>query len=567
MGKPRDTTRLNNSSRKGGTRKSYLDSGDTISNHGGGSSSSSSSKISNSGSTSHSSSSRKTVHVLHKASSKESRSSPCSSHSLGVKSSGRITKRSHSKRTIERQVSLETEETYWREYTGVIPDEQLELEDIFGRDPNIWGYLESMNTAVVQSQILTRSAVGPAKVIRAHCEDRFSYLIGSGPTCDVRDPGNVLSPNHCMIYNRCEIHTNDIQGAKPKSNLILLYDRSNKGTWVNNVKMEESEVVLEDNDIISFKESNESEPYLSLRIRLPTYFRHIKDTFNNGIKAYYAFNRRIGYGSFGEVFEAECLTSGRIVAVKEIPRNKYEGKPKTLQSLLREIAIYTSLQHHPGIVRMERVLEIDGTFYIAMELGQSGDLFDHINSIPNPLTEDEVRIIFDQIFHAVEYLHDQDIAHRDLKLENIILMDKKNLRAKVADFGLATFYRGKPLHTMCGTQSYAAPELVLETSCNYDKAVDIWSLGVMLFLTLAKTPPFYDASVHPPTPEEQRIMLQRIKSADYNFYGAAKWETISDLAKDLINNMLVVDANERYTIKQVLQHPWLREVEASILLD
>ncbi|KAI9253890.1 kinase-like domain-containing protein, partial [Phascolomyces articulosus] len=275
----------------------------------------------------------------------------------------------------------------------------------------------------------------------------------------------------------------------------------------------------------------------------------------------YRIQRPIGSGSFGEVYTAQCVATGKTVALKMIPQSKYAGKPRTLQSLLQEIAVYTSLQHHPCIVRMERVMEVNGVFYIAMELGKDGDLFDHVCAISNPLAEDEVRIIFDQIFHAVEYIHDQDIAHRDLKLENIILMDRKNLHVKIADFGLATFYRGRPFHTMCGTQSYAAPELVLESKCSYDKAVDIWSLGVMLFVTLVKSPPFYDT-----TPEQHRVMLNRIKSGDYNFEGVDKWEKISDEAKDLIQKMLVVDTNDRYNIKQILQHPWLQKVEVCFFL-
>ncbi|KAI7847205.1 kinase-like domain-containing protein [Circinella umbellata] len=328
--------------------------------------------------------------------------------------------------------------------------------------------------------------------------------------------------------------------------------------------METTEVQLKNDTIISFKESDEAEPYLSLKIRLPTYFQLLRNDDHFGIHAFYRMKKPIGSGSFGEVYAAECTTTGKPVALKMIPQNKYAGKPKTLQSLLQEIAVYTSLQHHPCIVRMDRVMEVNGVFYIAMELGKDGDLFDHICAIPNPLAEDEVRIIFDQIFHAVDYIHDQDIAHRDLKLENIILMNKRNLQVKIADFGLATFYRGKPFHTMCGTQSYAAPELVLESKCSYNKAVDIWSLGVMLFVTLARTPPFLDPySSQPATPEQHNAMLGRIKIGDYNFKEAEKWKKISEQAKDLIQKMLVVDPNERYTIKQILQHPWLQEVESA----
>ncbi|KAG2223764.1 hypothetical protein INT45_003488, partial [Circinella minor] len=470
-----------------------------------------------------------------------------SSGSLGVKSSGRVKKRIYDSKgphaPQEVQITMEKSTSYAREFSGTLPDSELELEKVFKGNPNVWGFLESMDTTIVQSKLLKRSPVSPTKTVKSTNMDRYAYLIGSGPTCDI----------------------------------------SKKGVWLNNVRMETTEVQLKNDTIISFKESDETEPYLSLKIRLPTYFQLLRNDDNFGIHGFYRMKKPIGSGSFGEVYAAECTTTGKPIALKMIPQSKYAGKPRTLQSLLQEIAVYTSLQHHPCIVRMERVMEVNGVFYIAMELGKDGDLFDHVCAIPNPLAEDEVRIIFDQIFHAVDstnpycllnfffifslflllqYIHDQDIAHRDLKLENIILMNKQNLQVKIADFGLATFYRGKPFHTMCGTQSYAAPELVLESKCSYDKAVDIWSLGVMLFVTLAKTPPFYDpSSPQPATPEQHNAMLNRIKNGDYNFKGAEKWKKISEQAKDLIQKMLVVDPNERYTIKQILQHPWLQEVE------
>ncbi|KAI8142826.1 kinase-like domain-containing protein [Fennellomyces sp. T-0311] len=480
-----------------------------------------------------------------------------SSSSLGVRTGCRVKKRSYDSKGIfalpEVELNVERSTSYAREFSGILPDGELELEEIFKGNPYVWGFLESQNPEIVKSKLLERSAEGRHVKQKNPNHDRRGYLIGSGSTCDIRVP-TVLEKHHCMIYTRIEYQ------GRTRQEAILLNDRSKKGTWHNGEKMQRPEVELKNGDIVSFKETDDSMPYLSLKIRLPTYFRVLPDVGDYGIDVLYQRKDRIGSGSFGEVYRAKCLVTGKKVALKQIAKDKYLGRPRTLQSLLQEIAVYTSLQHHPCIVRMERILEVNGAFFIAMELGPDGDLFDHISTMPNPMTEDEVKIVFDQIFHAVDYIHDQEIAHRDLKLENIIIMDKKTLQVKIADFGLATFYRGRPFETMCGTQSYAAPELVLENKCYYDKSVDIWSLGVMLFLTLVKAPPFYDASA-PATADQKKDMLQRIKNCQYSFNDPERWTKISQEAKDLISNMLVVDVSKRYTIKQVLEHPWLREIE------
>ena len=106
-------------------------------------------------------------------------------------------------------------------------------------------------------------------------------------------------------------------------------------------------------------------------------------------------------------------------------------------------------------------------------------------SRPFPLTFILYLIFFFRLlplsfFLSLQYIHDQDIAHRDLKLENIIVMNKKDLRVKIADFGLATFYRGKPFHTMCGTQSYGInkqkPTMYIHVHANkYSFLIILWN--------------------------------------------------------------------------------------------
>jgi serine/threonine protein kinase len=117
----------------------------------------------------------------------------------------------------------------------------------------------------------------------------------------------------------------------------------------------------------------------------------------------------------------------------------------------------------------------------------NGDLFDLINMSANGLPVDIAKIIFREIVSGVKYLHSKNLAHRDLKLENCFL--DENFRVKIGDFGLLTVLENGALETQCGTAAYMAPELVGDEDLKYEgKPVDIYALGVMLFMILTCKP-------------------------------------------------------------------------------
>lgn len=167
--------------------------------------------------------------------------------------------------------------------------------------------------------------------------------------------------------------------------------------------------------------------------------------------------------------------------------------------------------------------------------------------------------------------HERNIVHRDIKPENILLTDK-NLHVKLADFGLAKIIGEESFTTtLCGTPSYVAPEILAESKQRkYTKAVDIWSLGVVLYICLCGFPPFSDELY---TRDFPFTLSQQIKSGRFD-YPSPYWDSVGDPARtlslwdhfrillivrivDLIDSMLIVDPEKRFTIDQCLEHPWL----------
>jgi len=168
----------------------------------------------------------------------------------------------------------------------------------------------------------------------------------------------------------------------------------------------------------------------------------------------------------------------------------------------------------------------------------------------------DTRKVFVQLFNGLKYLHERNIVHRDIKPENILLCDT-DLTVKLADFGLAKIIGEDSFTTsLCGTPSYVAPE-ILEPSRNrkYTRAVDMWSLGVVLYICLCGFPPFSDELY---TPDNPYNLSQQIREAKYDF-PSPYWDDIADPALYLIESMLEVNPNKRITVDMALKHAWTVE--------
>jgi len=181
-----------------------------------------------------------------------------------------------------------------------------------------------------------------------------------------------------------------------------------------------------------------------------------------------------------------------------------------------------------------------------------GELFDRIIELHH-YNEKEAARVFKQILVAVNHLHDKGICHRDLKPENLLLSSKTDdAVVKVADFGFAANCKVNPEMTaLVGTPPYMACELVMlrhRDDGGYTIQVDMWSLGVILYILLS--------GIHPFQLEDEEEMLVNIENAQWGWVGDA-WKSISKEGKDLVSRLLEPSPLKRLTAKEALQHSWL----------
>jgi len=216
----------------------------------------------------------------------------------------------------------------------------------------------------------------------------------------------------------------------------------------------------------------------------------MEDTSNyRNIKETYKIEGTIGKGSFATVKKAKNRATGDRVAVKVLSKRKMTEEDKA--AMKTEIEILKQVDH-PNIVRLIDVYEDERHICLVMELMLGGELFDQILE-KEQFSEHEAREATKAIVDAIRYCHSKGICHRDIKPENLLLSSKEQGLAslKVADFGLARLLEENTLaSTTCGTPGYVAPEVLMQEP--YGKACDYWSIGVVTFILLSGTPPFYE---------------------------------------------------------------------------
>ncbi len=210
---------------------------------------------------------------------------------------------------------------------------------------------------------------------------------------------------------------------------------------------------------------------------------------------------------------------------------------------MSEIKIHRSL-HHNNIVGFEHFFEDSKNVYITLELCSNQTLNELIGRRKR-LHELETKCYIVQLVSALRYLHSHRIIHRDLKLGNLFLSAKMEL--KIGDFGLATKleFDGERKRTICGTPNYIAPE-ILEAKQGHSYEVDIWSLGVILYTMLIGKPPFETSDV--------KTTYRRIRMNAYTFPDHVH---ISEAAKDMISKILTNDPAKRPSLDELLSHDFL----------
>ncbi|XP_015271071.1 PREDICTED: serine/threonine-protein kinase SIK2 [Gekko japonicus] len=227
-----------------------------------------------------------------------------------------------------------------------------------------------------------------------------------------------------------------------------------------------------------------------------------------------------------------------MVAIKIIDKSQLDSV--NLEKIYREVQIMKMLDH-PHIIKLYQVMETKSMLYLVTEFAKNGEIFDYLAN-HGRLSESEARRKFWQILSAVEYCHSRKIVHRDLKAENLLL--DNNMNIKIADFGFGNFYKsGEPLTTWCGSPPYAAPE-VFEGQQYEGPQLDIWSMGVVLYVLVCGALPF-DGPTLPIL--RQRVLEGRFRIPYF----------MSEECEHLIRRMLVLDPSKRLTITQIKEHKWM----------
>jgi serine/threonine protein kinase len=267
-------------------------------------------------------------------------------------------------------------------------------------------------------------------------------------------------------------------------------------------------------------------------------------------KKHYDIKEKLGSGTFATVKRAVKKNSGgKEFAIKIIKKDKLNSEE--LEIVQDEVKIMHKIEH-PNCVQLFEMFETKKKLYMVLELLGGGELFDRIVAKGN-FSEKEASDLMRDVTSCIKYLHEIGVVHRDLKPENLIYATiKENSPIKITDFGLAKFCKKRRMDTPCGTPGYVAPEVLKNES--YGAEVDMWSIGVILYILLCGFPPFY----HDSTTE----LYKQIKNADYSF-PSPYWDEISEAAKDLVSCLLEIDPKKRYTPAQVLEHRWISGKAAS----
>uniref|UniRef100_A0A667YE65 non-specific serine/threonine protein kinase n=1 Tax=Myripristis murdjan TaxID=586833 RepID=A0A667YE65_9TELE len=228
------------------------------------------------------------------------------------------------------------------------------------------------------------------------------------------------------------------------------------------------------------------------------------------------------------------------VAIKIVDKTQLDDE--NLKKIFREVQIMKMLRH-PHIIRLYQVMETERMIYLVTEYASGGEIFDHLVA-HGRMAEKDARKKFKQIVAAVHFCHCRNIVHRDLKAENLLL--DHNLNIKIADFGFSNlFSRGQLLKTWCGSPPYAAPELFEGKEYDGPK-VDIWSLGVVLYVLVCGALPFDGSTL--------QNLRARVLSGKFRipFFMSTDCEY-------LIRHMLVLEPSRRLSMEQICKNKWMRQ--------
>merc|ERR1712180_106496 len=251
--------------------------------------------------------------------------------------------------------------------------------------------------------------------------------------------------------------------------------------------------------------------------------------------AKYIVNEQLGKGGFGVVYSAERRSDGMEVAVKEV--SKDEKVMMGEDNIPLEVALMQQLQDVPGVIKLLDYYEMNHCYFIVMERLQCKRIL-HFMSEQGPLSETLAKELFKQILETITTVHKRGIVHRDIKDENI-LIDPKTFKTKIIDFGSGDYIEDKVYTRFQGTRVYSPPEWIRDRGYR-PEGLTVWSLGILLYDMLCGDVPFE--------------CDQEIMRAHLTWFLQLR---LSTEAMDLVQACLTINPDDRISLKEIQNHPWL----------
>ncbi|XP_056258199.1 myosin light chain kinase, smooth muscle [Seriola aureovittata] len=298
-------------------------------------------------------------------------------------------------------------------------------------------------------------------------------------------------------------------------------------------------VRMEQKDLDKPQEEEASQAYTSVTI-----------DSTHKVTDHYNLQEKLGMGKFGLVFKLTHKETGRVCAGKF-----YKGRrAKEREAARKEIELMNYL-HHPKLVQCLAAYDHKPEMVMVMEFIAGGELFERIVDDSFEHTEPASVRYMQQILQGIDYMHQQNILHLDLKPENIVCVDTTGTSIKIIDFGLASKLDGNtPLKVMHGTPEFVAPEVI-----NYEPvclATDMWSIGVICYILLSGESPFQGNS------DAETLAL--VTAAQWEF-DEDSFDEITDEAKNFISSLLNKDTRRRMSCEEALAHPWMAAFDSGDL--
>ena len=401
---------------------------------------------------------------------------------------------------------------------------------------------KNTNTKLTAKEIIARTKKSIANKTKLDNKINYKYKIKDSITNKINNLINNTNLNNLKYkqisyfdLKKAQIpmtYTSSINQNKSysKSKEVKCVENNNKNNNLNNSS------IIASKDYLYYQQES-----LKLIEHIKKYgLEHNNTAYPETDLDYYKIGRNIGRGAFGKVNIALHVLSGHIVAIKSFNKIK---KSFPMNRIYYEIKLLKKLRNHKNIIKYFEHFETKKYFCIVMENISGGNLLKAINKM-SKFSEPMAKNIFKQLIQTIKYLHNNDIVHRDIKPDNILLELDNTI--KLCDFGVSKqIKKGQLLTDSCGTPAFIAPEILKDNP--YDPYItDIWSSGVVLYIIVSGFFPFRGIN--------EAELRKNILGGKY-----PELFDVSDNLKDLINKMLEINPEKRISLDEILNHPWLND--------